>query len=343
MKLILTLLLFIGSLLPVWGVESIQEAAGIPTGLSDTDFQRLQQQKQSLDKDRELLLSEIEKLNADCSRVSAKDTAAVDSCRERQQILKEGMSSYHQEVGLYQSAIEQAQAAANEFIDSDRVDLRDAPSNTVNIAAVKGGPRLVSTPPPQPPTVVPPPDTDPDYLWYRQKREEAANEPRQTENAFWWPDYIPDPETRWINPLWIEEVKGTFNPNSIELEAALNDPQMQEITKKSCELGVQNKKYKDEFFSTLETVKSELRSQNLGSSEQQLDITALKDPRVDSISRQWMAFEKVAAEREKELDKQFFARLKVAKEELADKKAEQVLRDQWRREKKEKEGRKKKR
>ncbi len=294
--------------------EELEGAAVVPAGISEAEYQILQSEKRLLDSDRVSIEADIATLNANCSQVSSDDPDKVEACRLRYNLVIQRIERYNESLQNYQQQIQRAQAAQRAsgeiFVDSNVVDLRDAPTQTVNLEVVDGG------------------FTKAAELLVQKRKEQAEREKRE---ASWGHSF--DPETRLINPLWIEEITATFDQDDLALEAALADPRMKDITQRSMAFENEKRQVDLDFFSTHAMIKEELKKQYPDMLDQGLDLKALEDPRMTVVTRRSMEFEKTAQQRQAELDKEFYATLEAAKKDIAEKKAEQILRERWRKEK----------
>jgi hypothetical protein len=315
-----TLLIFFCLCQTSFAALEIEEAEVVPQGLPQAEYLKLLSQKNSLDQERESILADIETLNTNCSQVSSKDKDKIEACRLRHDLISQRMSRYEEKLEDYEARIKQAQQSG-EYPDSSVVDLRDAKTDVVNIDVVKGN--FTKSEPVGLPLMERASQADLD--WLNQKREEVAKEEQVWRRK-------PDPETRLINPLWLEEITITFNLGEQVLEDALKDPRLQEINSRSMALEKEKQDIDKEFFSTLNKVKDELKPKYLGQSDQWLDLKALEDPRVTAVSKRSMAFDRALPERRQAVRKEFFSTLETVKKELTDKNAEQILRQRWRQE-----------
>lgn len=322
--------------------EAVAAAITVPSGLSDSEYRKLLNKKLSLDEMRANLLSDIAKFNADCGRVSSKDKEKIENCRLRYQLLEGRKSRYNEEVNSYAAEIQKA----IQFASSDPmvVDLRDAGSQTVNMDVVNGG--FTKARQEKGLKIKEPPTPEAQHLAWIMAERQKAIKLKEWQAKDEWAKKVreavfkaeqEDPETRIISPALLDEIKKTFDQDKLELEACMTDPMVQEATKRSMAFDKERRSIESEYFSTLDTVKKDLKPQYPGLPDQALDLKAIEDPRMKAVAKKSMEFEKTAPEKEKVLNNQFYSTLKKAKEDLADKKAEEVLRDKWRKEAQEKE------
>jgi hypothetical protein len=147
------LFIFLLSWAGVFAAEEIEEAAVVPQGISQAEYDKLLNQKNSLDRLRSGILSEIEGLNANCSRVSEKDKAKIQSCQSKHDQIIQEMSGYEEKLKNYSAAIKQAQAQVTaspnlSFMEpggQKGLEMRDVPSPTAAVAP-EFDPLSVNTP-----------------------------------------------------------------------------------------------------------------------------------------------------------------------------------------------------
>src|SRR3989338_8627757 len=80
-----------------------ESAESVPLGISDSDYQRLQAKKQSLDTERLSLESARQEFNSECEHVSSEDIQKVETCRLRYDMLNRLIDNYGQDMEDYKS------------------------------------------------------------------------------------------------------------------------------------------------------------------------------------------------------------------------------------------------
>lgn len=338
--LIITLQISIARAEDIDREEAVSEVATVPSGLSNAEYERLLNQKISLDTKRAQLLSEISKFNADCGKVSSKDKAKIESCRLRYQLIEGRKSRYNEEVSAFKTEILKAKQSIHN--DPMVVDLRDATTGTVNISAIKGNiPETIGPSAQKGLKITEPPTPEAQHLAWIMAERQKAIKLKEWQAKDEWAKKVreavfkaeqEDPETRYVDPMLLDKIKKTFDQDKLELEACMTDPMVQAATKRSMAFEKEKRDIESEYFSTLDTVKKDLKPQYPGLPDNSLDLKAIEDSRMKAVAKRSMEFEKTAPERKKSLDDQFYNNLKKAKEKLADKKAEEILRDKWRNE-----------
>ncbi len=130
---------------PVCVAESLNDqmeaAVDLPSDMPESEYRALQDRKQQLDQERELLDGEIKLFNIDCGSVPGSDEQKIRVCRARQLMIQARIDNYRSSLASFKMAIRAAQLKTP-HLDSSVVDLRDKKSDVVDLARVKNNPAL---------------------------------------------------------------------------------------------------------------------------------------------------------------------------------------------------------
>ncbi|GEM_PF-3414087 len=107
--------------------QQVEEAASVPSGISNVDYQFLVEQKKHLDETHGLLVKDVDAFNSDCGKVSSSDSGKIEECTKRQELILARVDTYNRDLVRYQESIQRAQAKAPKIIGFEKGDKNSAP------------------------------------------------------------------------------------------------------------------------------------------------------------------------------------------------------------------------
>ena len=107
--------------------QQVEEAESVPSGISNVDYQFLVQQKKHLDETRGLLVKDIDVFNSDCGKVSSSDSAKIEDCTRRQELILARVDTYNRDLVRYQESIQRAREKAPKIVGFEKGDKNSAP------------------------------------------------------------------------------------------------------------------------------------------------------------------------------------------------------------------------
>lgn len=139
-----------------------------------------------------------------------------------------------------------------------------------------------------------------------------------------------DYQTRKIDPGLLKKVIASFDEARLDMEVVQSDPRMITLTRRL--MGLESKKSElDKWIpQKYQEVKAAIRKQNPGLSEEDLAWEVFWDQRVKKVAEHARGFDRAWKKEKEALDREFDDMLKIAKREYAQKKAEGVIRERWR-------------
>lgn len=130
MKKIITVLMFALLISIPAFAQQVEEAATIPSGIGNSDYQFLLEQKKHLDETRDTLVKDISTFNSDCEKVASSDTVKMEDCTKRQELIMARVDTYNRDLVRYQESIQRAQAKAPKIVGFEKGDKNSAPVST---------------------------------------------------------------------------------------------------------------------------------------------------------------------------------------------------------------------
>ncbi|HAH20165.1 MAG: hypothetical protein A2Y00_10505 [Omnitrophica WOR_2 bacterium GWF2_43_52] len=258
-----------------------ESAESVPSGISDSDYQRLQVKKQSLDTERLSLESARQEFNSECGQVSSEDMQKVESCRLRYDMLNRLIDTYDQNMEEYKTD-------------------RDATKKKYDTAAVSFEKGVQGSPP----------------VDLRDKNVDRT--------------VLLDYETRAIDPRLREKVMAAFDDAQLDLEVVQSDPRLISLTWRLIELDREKAELDKWIPLKYQEVKAEIRKQKPELSEEDLAWEVFWDQRTKKVAEHARRFDRGWKKKKEAIDREFEVTLAIAKKEYAEKKAEILIRERWR-------------